>query len=87
MEAGAFAGLSGGLLFIVAVAWIALPFLVTGTNKRINTVNLNIRSLNENILMNQNKILEVQKEILACLQKMSKKPDADASKKLDTFPL
>jgi cell division protein FtsL len=87
MEAGAFAGLSGMLLLIVAVTWIALPFLVMGTNKRINIVNVNIRSLNENILMNQNKILEVQKDILACLQKMSGKPDAEAPNKLDTFPL
>ena len=80
-----FTGTISFALLLVVVLLFILPFLLAGTNRRIDLVNANIRSLNENILMNQNRILEVQKAILACLQKTSGKPDTEVRKKPEDY--
>jgi hypothetical protein len=70
------------LLIVVVVLWLILPFLVMGTNKRINLVNDNLHALDLNIIDSQKSLLEVQKDILACLEKISKGPDTDKDKHL-----
>ncbi len=64
--------LSAILLIAVVFLWFKLPFIVMGTNKRLDLIN-------DNILASQKSILEVQKDILSCLKKMSTSPDTDNS--------
>ncbi len=64
--------LSAILLIGVVFLWFKLPFIVMGTNKRLDLIN-------DNILASQKSILVVQKDILSCLEKMSKNPDTDNS--------
>ncbi len=64
--------LSAILLIAVVFLWFKLPFIVMGTNKRLDIIN-------DNILASQKSILEVQKDILSCLKKMSTSSDTDNS--------
>ncbi len=75
------------LLIAVAILWIILPFIVMGTNKRIDLVNNNFNALDLHIMDSQRSLLEVQKDILSCLEKMSKGPDTSGAENLPEIKL
>jgi hypothetical protein len=76
-----------GLLILVIIVLVIIVFVMVGTNRRLEKVNSNMGALNDNITDNQEKMLEIQKDLLSCLEKMSKSPDADAPKKINSYPL